>query len=93
MLSTLTAIVAQSSEDASLIMSDIVPDDIDGGLDGVRPEPPPAPQAVRLAARPVTSALRSARGNILRCIFLPFRWFAMPRQGGLLLIASYSAVG
>jgi hypothetical protein len=69
MLSTLTPIVAQSSDDASLTTSGMVPV---GVLGVVIAEPesalPPPPQAVRVAARTAISAPPNALLNILRCI-------------------------
>jgi hypothetical protein len=67
MLSTRTPTQAQSSADASLITTAIVACAGAGGV--VEPaELPPPPQAVRPAVTPVTSALDTARRNLLRCI-------------------------
>jgi hypothetical protein len=62
MLSTRTATQAQSSDDASLIITAIVACAGGGGMLELSELPPPQ------ALRPVTSAQLTARRNILRCI-------------------------
>src|SRR5712671_1398100 len=71
MLSSFTPIVAQSSEDASLIVSGMVPD-IGVGVAVVEPEPP---QPLTAAVRPIRSAPWSALLRILRCITQSLCWF------------------
>ena len=68
MLSTRTPTQAQSSDDASLIVTAIV-----AGAGGGMLELLPPPQALRLKLTPVTSAQVIGRRNILRCISkIPF---------------------
>ena len=58
MLSTLTPIVAQSSEDASLSASGVATCEMPWDeFTVLEPPPPPPPHAVSVAARPVTSAV------------------------------------
>jgi len=55
---------------------------------------PPPPQAARLLVRPVTSALVSARRNILRCIAkIPLELFRCAGRPAVLAIAGELDVG
>src|SRR6266480_673295 len=70
----LTPMVAQSSEEASLTTRGTLPDGTAGGGEVVTelaPEPPP--QAVSVTARPVVSAVQTARFTGSRCMNLPSR--------------------
>jgi hypothetical protein len=66
MLRARTPTQAQSSDDASLIVTAIVAGAGGGVLE--LSELPPPPQALRLKVTPVRSAQAAVRRNILRCI-------------------------
>src|SRR5882724_1481533 len=71
MLRILTPIVPQSSDDASLTRTDIVPDSDTGavlvGEDVSEPDPPPHP-TTPAAVRPDRRAVCTARLTLLSCI-------------------------